>query len=369
MLEDVDNLIDQVESVLTENGIGVDSTYRKKEKAKTIFEYLQETVEKKAKYEYAYELFELDPTVWEYYMYCLSAFPEQLDKLLELYIKVGFSIPDKQLSVLVDKVFEELPHATEEQTLVIKSILDGVQKIKDIQKEKTYIKVKKLLVDFDLQARTFQNIEFGTRDEKKKAEKDFNVLSEKYKDILTLDETQCNIEKEWIVSQPFEVNIKKIFLGKMDERIQQIWRMEDFNKFSILFQNLDIYNEDSKNQAIKIIGLVGKSSDKDRYIQAIQGMNYGNISMAQRYEVWKQKSIYQKYGSAWGIVGLGSFILMFSELGFIGMAVGGIMLFLKQMESKKQLAIWNLLTVDGAIIHKQLLERTKECKQELTSTK
>lgn len=369
MLEDVDNLIDQVETVLTENGIGVDPTYRKKEKARTVFECLQETTDSKIRYEYAYELINLDPTVYEYFDYCLSAFPEQLDKLLEVYIKVGFAISDKQLSTLIDKVFKQFPHETEDQTLVIKSILDGVQSVKDIQKDKTYIKVNKLLTDFDLQARTFQGIEFSTREKRKKAEEDYNILSKKYEDILTLDEVQCNIEKEWIVSQTFDCNIAQIFLAQMDERIQEIWKKEDSDKFSVLFQNMDIYNEASKNQAIKIIGLVGKSSDKNRYIEAIQGMTAENISMFQKYEDWKKKSIFQKYGIGWGIVGLGSFALMNSQIGFLGIIVGCIMFFIQQKETKKLQAIWNLLTVDGTIIHKQLLEKVKDDGKNLTSEK
>ena len=212
---------------------------------------MQETTDSKIRYEYAYELINLDPTVYEYFDYCLSAFPEQLDKLLEVYIKVGFAISDKQLSTLIDKVFKQFPHETEDQTLVIKSILDGVQSVKDIQKDKTYIKVNKLLTDFDLQARTFQGIEFSTREKRKKAEEDYNILSKKYEDILTLDEVQCNIEKEWIVSQTFDCNIAQIFLAQMDERIQEIWKKEDLDKFSVLFQNMDIYNEASKNLLIK----------------------------------------------------------------------------------------------------------------------
>lgn len=354
--EDVDSLIDQVESVLTEHGIGVDPTYRKKEKAITVFRCLQDATDSKTRYEYAYELLELDPTVYTYFDYCMNAFPEQLDKLLQMYVRVGFSISEKQLNVLVDKVFKKLPHDTEEQVLILKAILDGVQQVQDIQKGSTYIKVNKLVVDFDLQARTFRGIEFRSREEKKKAELDYNILDEKYKDISALNEAQCNSEKEWISSQRFDRCIAQMFLFKMDDRIQKIWKQEDSKKFSVLFQNMDIYNEASKNQAIKIIDMIGKSADKNRYVEAVKGMNAENISAFKKYEEWKKKSIVQKYGLSWGIIGIGTFILMASEAGIIFCIAGGILLFKQQKEKKRLQSIWNLLTVDGTIIHKQLLE-------------
>ena len=98
-------------------------------------------------------------------------------------------------------------------------------------------------------------------------------------------------------------------------------------------------------------------------------MNAENISMFQQYERWKKKSIFQKYGIAWGIVGLGSFVLMNSQIGFLGIIVGCIILFFQQRETKKLQAIWNLLTVDGTIIHKQLLEKAKDDEKKLTSEK
>lgn len=273
-----------------------------------------------------------------------------------MYVRVGFSISEKQLNVLVDKVFKKLPHDTEEQVLILKAILDGVQQVQDIQKGSTYIKVNKLVADFDLQARTFRGIEFRSREEKKKAELDYNILDEKYKDISALNEAQCNSEKEWISSQRFDRCIAQMFLFKMDDRIQKIWKQEDSKKFSVLFQNMDIYNEASKNQAIKIIDMIGKSADKNRYVEAVKGMNAENISAFKKYEEWKKKSIVQKYGLSWGIIGIGTFILMASEAGIIFCIAGGILLFKQQKEKKRLQSIWNLLTVDGTIIHKQLLE-------------
>ena len=184
-----------------------------------------------------------------------------------------------------------------------------------------------------------------------------------------MNEGQCNSAREWIISQSFDSHIAQMFLLKMDNRIQQIWEIEDSEKFSVLFQNVDIHSEKSKNQAIKIIGLIGKSADKNRYIDAIKGMNAENISIFQKYEKWKKKSIFQKYGIVWGLVGLGILILMFSPIGLLGIAAGCIVHYLQKKEIRNQQNIWNLLTVDGKIVHKQLLEVVENNVDNLTADK
>ena len=210
---------------------------------------------------------------------------------------------------------------------------------------------------------------YYTREARKKAEDDYNILNKKYREINSMNEGQCNSAREWIISQSFDSHIAQMFLLKMDNRIQQIWEIEDSEKFSVLFQNVDIHSEESKNQAIKIIGLIGKSADKNRYIDAIKGMNAENISIFQKYEKWKKKSIFQKYGIVWELVGLGILILMFSPIGLLGIAAGCIVHYLQKKEIRNQQNIWNLLTVDGKIVHKQLLEVVENNVDNLTADK
>ena len=59
-------------------------------------------------------------------------------------------------------MYNKLPHETEEETLVIKRELDRIQKILNIDDTKIYKKVNELVREFDLKARTFQDILFST---------------------------------------------------------------------------------------------------------------------------------------------------------------------------------------------------------------
>lgn len=370
VINDIVSLRSHVEDLFMRKHVPIERiTEKDQDEAVELFTYIHANPNLQNKEGYVLRILSLCPVLNNFPAYVMNEFPDQMDKLLQLFTFIGASVPESVIEAALNSLYEKLPHDTEEQTLKIKQILDNVQNITDIQGNVIVGKINKLIAEFDLQARSFQGIEYRTREDRKKAEDDYNILNKKYPEINNLNEEQCNNAKEWIISETFDSNIAKIFLSKMDERVQQIWKKEDSDKFSVLFQNIDIYNEASKNQAIKIIGLVGKSSDKNRYVEAIQGMNAENISMFQKYEDWKKKSIFQKYGIAWGIVGLGSFILMSSQIGFLGIIVGCIMLFIQQRETKKLQAIWNLLTVDGTIIHKQLLEKAKDDEKKLTSEK
>ena len=314
----------------------------------------------------ALRILESYPTIRLFPSYVIKEFPEQMDKLLQLYTFIGVNIAEEDIDKALNNLVEKMPHDTDEQTMRIKEILDNVQKLVNIQGNTAVEKMNRIL---EIQSRTFQGIVFQTQEERKKAEEDYIVLERKFKDKTILNEAQCNSEKKWISEQPFNHEIANIYIAKIDSRLQEIWKNEDSQKFSVLFQNMDIHSEESKNQAAKIITLIGKSSDKKRYIRAIQGMNAENISMAQKYEAWKKKSIIQKYGISWGLVGLGVLILTSSQLGFLGIAAGCIVHYLQKKEIKKQQNMWNLLTVDGKIVHKQLLEVAENKVDNLTTDK
>lgn len=62
-----------------------------------------------------------------------------------------------------------------------------------------------------MQARSFQGIEYPTREARKKAEDDYNILNKKYREINSMNEGQCNSAREWIISQSFDSHINGLF--------------------------------------------------------------------------------------------------------------------------------------------------------------
>ena len=76
--------------------------------------------------------------------------------------------------------------------------MDNVQKVIDIHENKIVKKVEKLITDFDEQARTYRGILFSTREIRKQAEQDYEILREKYPNIQVMQEEECKNAKEWI---------------------------------------------------------------------------------------------------------------------------------------------------------------------------
>ena len=370
VINDIVSLRSHVEELFMQKHVPIEIiTDKDQDEAVEMFTYIRVNPNLENKAGYVLRILNSCPVLKNFPAYTMNEFPDQMDKLLQLFTFIGASVPKNVIESALKSLYEKLPHDTEAQTLKIKQILDNVQNITDIQGNVVVGKINKLIAEFDLQARSFQGIEYPTREARKKAEDDYNILNKKYREINSMNEGQCNSAREWIISQSFDSHIAQMFLLKMDNRIQQIWEIEDSEKFSVLFQNVDIHSEESKNQAIKIIGLIGKSADKNRYIDAINGMNAENISIFQKYEKWKKKSIFQKYGIVWGLVGLGILILMFSPIGLLGIAAGCIVHYLQKKEIRNQQNIWNLLTVDGKIVHKQLLEVVENNVDNLTADK
>ena len=338
--------------------------HEEKKKASLAFQRLKEATDRKQEYDLAFTTLQLDPTREEYYKYCMMEFPEQLDGLIEIYCGVGFKVQETFFDKVSKNMYNKLPHETEEETLVIKRELDRIQKILNIDDTKIYKKVNELVREFDLKARTFQDILFSTREIKQQAEEDYSILCNKYKDIQAMSEEECKEAKIWISEQEFVPEISTLFKKKMDERVGDIWKEEDERKFIKLFDNVDLFDEKSKDLAIKIIQQVGRTEDKERYINALRAVNEQNINELKKYKEWEQKTTLQKYGVFGEIAGIGILICFFSDIGILCILLGGILLMAQQIQFSKRKKIWNVLTINGIIVHPQLQQALEEKEDE-----
>lgn len=328
------------------------------ESAAATFEHLKSfRGSKEEAYAYAYQIFKINPTMHQYYEYCMLRFPEQLDRLFMLYRAVEFGIVPEFADKMIENLFKKMPHDTEEETLVIKNILDNVQKVIDIRENKTVKKVEKLMTDFDEQARTYREILFSTREIRKQAEQDYGILRGKYPNIQMMQEEECKNAKEWIKEQNYVPEIAAIFLDEVDKKIKNIWASEDSEKFKTVFQNTDILKAESIDQAVQVIRAVGRTEDKERYIAALQGMNEENFVKFENSEKWENLPAIKKCLINGAVLFVGLLLMPYSDTAWVISVAGLIILFYRTRKIKKEKKVWNLLTVDGTILHHQLRER------------
>ena len=242
--------------------------------------------------------------------------------------------------------------------------MDRIQKVLNIDDTKIYKKVNELVREFDLKARTFQDILFSTREIKQQAEANYSTLNNKYNDIQAMSEEECKEAKVWISEQEFVPEISTLFKKMMDERVGDIWKEEDERKFVKLFDNVDLFDEKSRDLAIKIIQQVGRTEDKEHYINALRAVNEQNINEIKKYKEWEQKTTLQKYGVFGEIAGIGILICFFSDIGILCILLGGILLMVQQIQFSKRKKIWNVLTINGTIVHSQLQQALEEKEDE-----
>lgn len=357
--QDIEGLITKLCVYFITKGIHVEMpSWEAESSASATFEHLKSfRGSKEEVYAYAYQIFKINPTMHQYYEYCMLRFPEQLDRLFMLYRAVEFGIVPEFADKMIKNLFEKMPHDTEEETLVIKNILDNVQKVIDIHENKIVKKVEKLITDFDEQARTYRGILFSTREIRKQAEQDYEILREKYPNIQVMQEEECKNAKEWIKEQNYVPEIAKIFLEEADKKIKSIWASEDSEKFKIVFQNTDILKAESIDQAVQVIRVLGRTEDKERYIAALQGMNEENFVKFENSEKWENLPAIKKCLINGAVLFIGILLMPYSDAAWVISVAGFIILFYRTRRIKKEKKIWNLLTVDGTILHHQLRER------------
>ncbi len=435
---DAMELIGMIEIVINNANIPITPiTVEDEDKGVALFKELKK-MEGTEAYEIAFQLFQIDPTEVEYYEYCMLEFPEETDNLLHLQQITGLALQKSILEKALKKMFEKMPHNTEEETLIIKNKLENIQKevdisnnkialqksilekalkkmfekmphnteeetliiknkLENIQKEvdisnnKIVKKVDQLLYDFDIQERTFCNILFDTREMKRAAEKDFDKLDticgnlesmseaecEKKKQLISEEETVIEIKqlflekidnrikriwieedsekiidifthtekkKQLISEEETVIEIKQLFLEKIDNRIKRIWIEEDSEKIIDIFTHTNIYEKSSILQSIKAINDIGRTDDKKRYIDALNGITNDTLCIIRAYKEWENKKTLRKYGLLIVLLALGVCLIPFG-IGIIVVLVGAILM-------KKT---WNLLTLNGEVIHPQML--------------
>lgn len=351
---DAMELIGMIEIVINNANIPITPiTVEDEDKGVALFKELKK-MEGTEAYEIAFQLFQIDPTEVEYYEYCMLEFPEETDNLLHLQQITGLALQKSILEKALKKMFEKMPHNTEEETLIIKNKLENIQKEVDISNNKIVKKVDQLLYDFDIQERTFCNILFDTREMKRAAEKDFDKLDTICGNLESMSEEECEKKKQLISEEETVIEIKQLFLEKIDNRIKRIWIEEDSEKIINIFTHTNIYEKSSILQSIKAINDIGRTDDKKRYIDALNGINNDTLCIIRAYKEWENKKTLRKYGLLIVLLALGVCLIPFG-IGIIVVLVGAILLAMKLIKVHKMKKTWNLLTLNGEVIHPKIL--------------
>lgn len=169
-------------------------------------------------YELAFRLFQLNPSERSYYELCFEKFPEQQVNLLKLgnYCKVDLT---SAIDEVFQKIFRSFPHKTEQEAKELRRKMQIKQEELGVSSSATINKVDKMLVDFDVKARSFQGITFETREQRQKAEADFNSLTSLCGKIDKLSSNECKHLQQEISQAESVTEISEMFMTKISRRI------------------------------------------------------------------------------------------------------------------------------------------------------
>ena len=172
-------------------------------------------------------------------------------------------------------------------------------------------------------------------------------LNEICRNCETSDESTCEQMTEAVKNHEAEDELKERYLKKIQNRIEAIWSAEDGEIFDNLYLKTDVFDPDAITEAIAYIKSKGRTASSKKYLDALEACSPETIKRARSY----------KY-SKWPVIFL-VLTLLALVICFVGYAVIGIPLavifFLLRRRLKKA---WNVLTIDGKVIHPVLAEQS-----------
>ncbi|MBQ8868832.1 MAG: zinc ribbon domain-containing protein [Oscillospiraceae bacterium] len=290
----------------------------------------------------AFEMIELDPRKRQYYEYIFKHLPQAKYDIVAIA---------KYLSIDIAKLIEEDIKNTyrinsimcEDDAIKMMAALKETMEKFGVSKSQRKDELEKVLKDFDIAARTYENVLYDTRELRAKAENDDKNLKNLYGDASLLDknsckefisqisitdcedaikhkhiqllenriyaldkeylqnllsgvesfsENECNAVREQIKEYDTIEDIKKSFISKIDERLYSIWDEEDFKRFSELYMQTqpDDYNRIQENTGV--VKTEGRTKTKELFVEALNSLIAPSVEAAAKYAVAKEGGMF-----------------------------------------------------------------------------
>jgi hypothetical protein len=234
-------------------------------------------------YEMAFQMFNLDPFEAEYYDYCIRRFPKEQDKLLNIAFYLEVVLTNYAESILMS-IFNSYTSDTEKEATSLRIKILSYQKRLGVEKSQALNTVDEKLKKFDIEARTFNGKLYDTRKLKQEVEEDFNELGKVYVDIENTSELECNSMKSRLLQEKDKhyPDAFQIYMDKIEKHINEIWKEEDRSILDNIFLKTNIYDEASIQHSISEIEKIGRTEDKEQYINALKAFTEKNLEKVKK---------------------------------------------------------------------------------------
>lgn len=341
---DIMALCDYVVEYLSENSVlDIEYVYDEdSKKAKAIYENLVAgNVDLNEGKHLAFSLIELDFSEEDYYRFIFNTYPQAKYDIATITNYIGFDISDL-IEKDIKKSFNLKSILSEDDAIKMMSALQEEMKKYGISQCSRKTELEKILKDFDIKARTYDDVLYDTRELCNQAQKDDIMLNELHGVVENLDKSECNKILTEIVHMQCTPNVKNKhlkllndritvidleylknvvegieskseeecnqlketisqydtnddnktpYLKKIEECIYKIWDAEDFERFSEIFINTSVTDKQQQVENGKIITETGRTETKNLFFGAICFLNENDIEAAAKYAVAKEGGI------------------------------------------------------------------------------
>ena len=236
---------------------------------------------------------------------------------------VKFSVQEAE--TIIEAYYTDDAKLTEDKALVAKEKIKRVMTALDIQSSKVFD---------DLEKDCVARLCLGCED---------------------ADEETCNKMLESIREYDALEQNKQESILRIKGRIEEIWSAEDGELFDNVYLNTDIYNAEDVKKSMAFIKEKGRTKSSQKYVDALSNCNDDTIKKAFNY---KKESAKNYFWLGWGFAIL-AILAILLKIGFWGFLASGVLsgiFFAYYFGLKKA---WNILTLDGKLIHKAFSEERK----------
>lgn len=110
--------------------------------------------------------------------------------------------------------------------------------------------------------------------------------------VNELSEEECETAKQQIQAHCAPNEMKKEYIGCVENRICAIWDAEDFERFSELYKQTPIGDSAAAGQTRALIEREGRTETKDMFVAALCLLNETEIASAAKYAIAKESGIF-----------------------------------------------------------------------------
>lgn len=285
----------------------------------------------------AISLIQLDFSEEEYYEYIFQEYPQSRYEIVQITNYLGIDMSDL-IEADITSRYNLKSISSEEDAIGMMSDLKLTLEKYGVNDSSVKRELNKILVEYDIKARTYDGEVYATRILRAQAEKDdlalvelvgkiyqknktecndliIQIKHEQYTPkiaqkhienlkarICTIDkenlekmvsaidgknEEECNSIKKEITDYDTSDKIKEPFILQVEKRICDIWEEEDFNEFSMLFMQTRVSDYFNINKNIEYIREKGRTETKEKFIHAFLKLNEEDVTSAAKYVISK----------------------------------------------------------------------------------